>query len=76
MSFQLFRFVFLIKKRLLELDAGFTALLLGLKVVFVSEAAPEPELSAGIRRGVVVPLHHVVPTGSRVQDLVAALCWT
>lgn len=60
----------------IELDAGFVTLLLGLKLVFVSQTASEPELSAGVRRLIIVPLHHVVPARSWVQDLPAALCWT
>lgn len=56
-----------------ELHAGFPAAPLTVKPVLVSKATSEPELSAGVGYGVVVPLHHVVPTRPRVQSLVAAV---
>lgn len=59
----------------LDLDAGFSAAPLRLELVAVSHAASEPELSAGVGCGVVVPLHHVVPAGSWIQGLTAALRW-
>lgn len=58
----------------LDLDAGLSALLLSVKLVAVSSTASEPELSAGIGCGVVVPLHHVFPARSWIQGLTAALC--
>lgn len=56
-------------------EAGFSAAPLGLKLVAVSQTTSEPELSAGIRRGIVVPLHHVVATRPWIQDLAAPLRW-
>lgn len=58
---------------MLDFGAGFSAALLSLKLVSVSWTASEPELSAGISYGVVVPLHHVVPARPWIQRLVAAL---
>lgn len=61
---------------MLDLDAGLSAALLSLKLIAVSLTASEPELSAGICSGVVVPLHHVVPARSWIQHVAAALiCW-
>lgn len=60
---------------MLGLDAGFSAALLSLKPVAVSQTASEPELSAGVGCGVVVPLHHVITTRSWIQGLAAPLCW-
>ena len=71
-----FRTCMFVTTGVLDLDAGFSAALLGLKLVAVSLTTSEPELSAGIGRGVVVPLHLVVPARSWIQRLVAALfCW-
>lgn len=59
----------------LDLDAGLSAALLSLKPVAVPLTASKPELSTGISCGIVVPLHHVVPTRSWIQGLAAALGW-
>lgn len=42
------------------------------KVIGVALATAEPELSAGVGLGVVVPAYQVLPAGSRVQRLSAA----
>lgn len=57
------------------LDAGFSASLLRLKLVAVSQTASKPELSAGVGCGVVVPLDYVLAARPWVQDLVAPLHW-
>ena len=61
---------------LLRVDAGEPAAGLRLKVVCVSLAASEPELSAGVSFGVVVPSNYVLSTGPGVQRERAALCET
>lgn len=58
---------------MLDLDAGFSADLLSLELIAVPLTAAEPELSAGVSYGVIVPLHHVVPARSRIKGEAAAL---
>lgn len=57
----------------LRVDAGTPAAGFGFKVVAVALTTAVPELSAGVGLGVVVPLDHVLPTGTRVQSLTAPL---
>lgn len=56
-------------------DAGMFTLGFRFKVVGVALATTEPELSAGVSLGVVVPAYHVLPAGSRVQTLTTPHSW-
>lgn len=47
----------------------------GFKLVGVAVTTTEPELSAGVGLGVVVPADHVLPAGSWVQGLVTPDAW-